>query len=318
MLQHVMEPTLCRIAGEYPFKPHAYLRHYGVRQEAIDKYFRDRVEGLIDSGATLVQYGHDAAAIYRHSQFDTDILGLKTVKIDYALASSPHHGGLIQSLVTSLNTEQVEYATCRLSGHDAVLLDALEANSFRLVDGYLVLINNGTHIQSGMLGELASGLDVSIRTARASDIPALQETMAPTFVYSRFFRDSILSQSSAIQMHREWIRNAVLGRVAEAVFIAETDGTPVGFIAVEMERDASEYFGKRIGHIALIGTDPRYRGRHIALALTHHAFNGWFQSQGADLVRIETQLINVPATRTYENAGFRLVDSAFTMRWAKA
>jgi ribosomal protein S18 acetylase RimI-like enzyme len=116
-------------------------------------------------------------------------------------------------------------------------------------------------------------------------------------------------------MHREWIANSIRGQIADQVLVAEYRGIPVGFVTLEIDKDASKCLGRGVGHIPLIGTHPSYRGRGIAVTLTEAAIGGFFKKNRVDLVRIETQLSNIPASRTYEKLGFRIVDAGQTLRW---
>lgn len=240
--------------------------------------------------------------LYNILDLDTNVLGFKTVKVLSIKAEYSSKKILIKKIIESFKKQKVQYATIRVNLNDLETIDTLENEGFRIVDVYLFLLKR---IE---IGGQAEKLNVHIREASLADVKKLQDDIAPTFIYSRFFTDPLIKKNSAIRMHKIWIENCIKGKAAEKVYVAIVDGACAGFIAVEM--DGNE------GHITLIGVSPKYRGRKISQALTLYAVSNWFIKRGAKFIRIETQLTNIPATKVYESLGFRLFDSALTLRWS--
>jgi len=242
-------------------------------------------------------------AVYRILDLDSGILGFKTAKVDSIKTEKTSKKILIQKLIKSFVREKVEYVTFRLNAKDLTMINILEGEGFRLVDEYLILIKE--------LGKKEQGEEyfVKIREAGSGDSERLQEEIGPAFIYSRFFNDPLIKKDAAIRMHKIWINNCIEGKAAEKVFVAEEEGECAGFIAVEVVGTE--------GHIPLIGVSPKHQGKKISRQLTLYAINNWFRKKGVKSVRIETQLANIPAVRAYENLGFRLTDSAVTLRWAQ-
>lgn len=92
----------------------------------------------------------------------------------------------------------------------------------------------------------------------------------------------------------------VLADPADRVWVAETDGEAVGFVA------ATLHHGTGIGEIHMIAVDPRHQGGGIGTALTEKATD-WFQASGMRVAMIETggDPGHAPARRIYETAGYR-------------
>ena len=301
------------------FRPAEYLMHFGVSNEKLIDYFRYEVNRLMDVGASIVTIEDEKAkygfALFRKSDFDSKILNKKVGKVDQIAITSEtqleHIRQLILSLLEEFKSADLDYVTCRISAANIDVIHELEKNGFVIVDQYLVLLNDmHSHIEG-------NSFQIPIRIAKDEDIESLQKHIAPTFRYSRFFRDTIISEEAAVEMHEEWIKNSVLKKVADCVFVADIEDTAAGFVSVEVDRDIEEHLGIKMGHIPLIGTNPLYRGRKIGQSLTQYVLDHWFKKEDVRYVRIETQLINIPATRTYEHMGFRLVDAAITLRWKK-
>lgn len=242
-------------------------------------------------------------ATYKVLDLDSDILGFKTAKVISIQTKDSLKKILIQKLIKSFRNEKIRYATFRLNANDFVTINILEEEGFRLVDEYLILKKEiGKREQN-------QTQSIEIREANAADSEKLQNELGSVFIYSRFFNDPLIKKDAARKMHELWINNCILGKTSEKVFVGEVGGKCVGFIAVEMD-------GKE-GHIPLIGVSPKHRGKGISQQLTVYVINNWFIKRDAKLLRIETQLTNIPAARAYENMDFRLTDSAVTLRWAQ-
>jgi len=86
------------------------------------------------------------------------------------------------------------------------------------------------------------------------------------------------------------------------VWVADVDGTAVGFVAVKVfdpKRD--------MGEISILAVDPDYRGGGIGTALTEFALDR-LKDAGMKVAMVETggDPGHAPARRTYEKAGFVL------------
>jgi ribosomal protein S18 acetylase RimI-like enzyme len=127
------------------------------------------------------------------------------------------------------------------------------------------------------------------------------------FTYSRFHLDPFLTREQANQIKTEWVRNYLLGRRGEQLLVAESDGVPVGFLAVL----AAEAKGRSCRVIDLIGVSAAHQGRGVGESLISHFIQ---DSAGrCDLLRVGTQVANTAAARLYERCGFRLGESAYVL-----
>ncbi len=83
------------------------------------------------------------------------------------------------------------------------------------------------------------------------------------------------------------------------VWVAESDGRPIGFVAVIINDDTET------GEIYMIAVDPDYQNRGIGLALVTFAVDR-IAERGMALAEIGTggDPGHAPARRVYEKAGF--------------
>jgi ribosomal protein S18 acetylase RimI-like enzyme len=93
--------------------------------------------------------------------------------------------------------------------------------------------------------------------------------------------------------------------VANHVWVAETGGSVVGFVAVRVHDD------RRIGEIEMLAVGPDAQNNGVGTALTELALR-WIRDAGVPVAMVGTGADpgHAPARRTYEKAGLTLVPMA--------
>ena len=172
---------------------------------------------------------------------------------------------------------------------DAQTVRAAESHGFALVDVRVTLRRNA---------EVTGPADPRIRAAREDDIPALETIASVSHRDARFYFDGRFPVERCDQLYATWIANSCRG-FAQAVFVAEIDGTPAGYITCH--RDGTK------GSIGLLAVAEASGGSGLGPALVGAAI-AWFAQAGCTNVTVVTQGRNVRAQRTYERCGF-VVDS---------
>lgn len=142
---------------------------------------------------------------------------------------------------------------------------------------------------------------LEIRPAEARDEAALAGLARQAHTDTRFFFDPHFSSTRAAELYAAWVRRG-LAEDPFRVFLAERDGSPVGYVLVKT--DPLE--------IDLIAVEQAARGDGIGSALVAEAIG--VSPNGT--VRVVTQARNVAALRLYESFGFRVVKTeAWYHRW---
>ena len=148
---------------------------------------------------------------------------------------------------------------------------------------------------------------IVVREIRPADYPQILDVAEHCFRYSRFHLDPFFAREQANRIKREWVRNYILGRRGERMFVAESEGIPVGFLAVL----AGEVKGRSCRVIDLIGVSASHQGQGLGQELVDH-FRQFYAGK-CDLLRVGTQAANIPSARLYERCGFRLAESAYVL-----
>jgi ribosomal protein S18 acetylase RimI-like enzyme len=151
-----------------------------------------------------------------------------------------------------------------------------------------------------------------IREFRKDDLGAIIELSLrgwePVFASVR----QVLGDTIFLRLHPDWkadqadeVRSACNNRERD-IFVAETDGRPVGFVVVALNA-----FHEGMGAIEIIGVDPDYQRRGISSRLTEFAIEH-MRRRGMDIAVVETggDPGHQPARAAYEAAGFTLLPIA--------
>lgn len=117
--------------------------------------------------------------------------------------------------------------------------------------------------------------------------------------FSRFRIDPALPAGSWRRMYSAWVRNSLSGQLSDAVLVERADGRIIGMITVS-------HSGKR-GQIGLFAVDHRWRGRGIGHRLLDAALQRC-RAEGCDELVVVTQGGNIAACRSYERAGYCVIE----------
>lgn len=231
---------------------------------------------------------------WKKDLFDSTILDFPVAKIEN-ITSSVEENNVI-ALISDLKKHNIRYASCRIHANNFLLIHQLERAGFILVDG---LIDLNKEIKSTDSFSSAQ----HIRRAEDIDIPLLKNLASTVFYLNRLYNDPYIKRESANLFYATWIENSVKKVVADQVFIWEEHDKLVGFITL-----------KNNGNIPLLGVGESYRGKGISRKLLSHALLE-LQKMGSKQAMIETQIGNVPAIRSYQSCGFKILDTHLTFSW---
>ena len=153
---------------------------------------------------------------------------------------------------------------------------------------------------------------IEIREFHHDDLEAVVElslrAWAPVFASLR----DVLGDDIFLRLHPDWeagqaeaVRSSCTNEERD-VFVAVAEERPVGFVAIALNA-----FHERMGVIDIIGVDPAYQRRGIALQLTDFAIEQ-MRGRGMDIAVVETggDAGHAPARAAYESAGFTLLPIA--------
>lgn len=206
--------------------------------------------------------------------------------------------------------------TARAGPWDTTWIHALESSGFRLVD---TLVTWELGLEKPPSVRSASPV-LRIRPAAAADVPALRGIAKRAFAdrtiwFDRFHADPRMPEGRADALYETWIQNSVTpptpqDSMADAAWVAETQGVLAGFLTGRLSHTASE----SLGVVSLNAVDAPYRGRGVYRVLVDTALL-WFRQQGCRSVRVRTNVASHPVHRTWQRLGATMVSVEHTFHW---
>src|SRR5215210_727104 len=124
--------------------------------------------------------------------------------------------------------------------------------------------------------------------------------------------EQVLGSEIFRRLHPDWREDQrraveeVCAAKRERVWVAEVDGTAVGFVAIELHHPE-----RSMGEISMLAVDPDYQGGGIGTALSEFALDR-LEDAGMKVAMVETggDPGHAAARRTYEKAGYVLLPIA--------
>jgi dTDP-4-amino-4,6-dideoxy-D-galactose acyltransferase len=177
---------------------------------------------------------------------------------------------------------------------DALTTRLAEEHGFRLVDVRVTLTRSPAS-SAGVRGIPAGG-GLVVRRARLADVTTLQSIARASHHGTRFYHDPGFAPHLCEALYETWIQRSCEG-YADAVFVAESNGSPVGYVSCHVVEEP------RTGRIGLAGVSRQVQNKGVGQTLVLNALD-WFADQGAAEVSVVTQGRNVAAQRLYQRCGF--------------
>lgn len=148
---------------------------------------------------------------------------------------------------------------------------------------------------------------VTVRDGLSEQREAILAIAESCFVYSRFHLDPQIPDTIANAVKRDWVNNYYTRQRGDRLFVAETEGRPVGFLAAIRGLVGND----RAWIIDLMGVHRGYQRRGVGLRLVETFVRE--RPADAGVVRVGTQAANVPSISLYEKCGFHVADTTYVL-----
>jgi len=246
------------------------------------------------------------------SVWDTNHFNISIVKSSYLLfkrdVDVKSRVNAFSVLKEHLKKENIQLFILRIPLQDTKTIYAIEQENANLADVLITLMLRTSDYTKSNLRYAKFKNRYIIETANKDDIHELMMLAANIFEFDHFHNDPRLPREKSDSLFSEWIKNSIIGKLADVVFVARVQEKIAGFITCKIKYINSKYF---YGVIDLIGVSEKYRQRGLGLNLMKKAIY-WFIDNNVPCVFIGTQASNIPALRLYEKLGFRIVSTEGT------
>jgi ribosomal protein S18 acetylase RimI-like enzyme len=145
----------------------------------------------------------------------------------------------------------------------------------------------------------------AVRRATAADLPALGALGASLLrAHHAFDPQRFMAPRGNPEAGYAWFLGTQLKERDVAVFVAERNGSVIGYVYAGLEPESWKELRDTAGFIHDVVVAPEARRLGVASALIDTAF-GWFRSIGAPRVVLWTAAKNDGAQRFFAHIGFR-------------
>jgi ribosomal protein S18 acetylase RimI-like enzyme len=175
-----------------------------------------------------------------------------------------------------------------------------DCNHLQRLNFFLVDTNIQLQKLSDKSSLLANNLDV--RFSKSSDQDAVLKIAANSFTYDRFHNDPDITQEAAEKIKVEWAKNYFMNARGDWMVVVEEGGVIFGFLQLLRGVDGALI-------IDLIAVDQNYRNKGAAQKMISFAMRNC--ETKTEVVRVGTQLANLPSISLYLKMGFTVISASY-------
>jgi GNAT superfamily N-acetyltransferase len=148
-------------------------------------------------------------------------------------------------------------------------------------------------------------METVIRFAEPRDLPALGRLGAQLVRgHHAFDRDRFMAPGPDVESGYAWFLGTQLEEPDVVIYVAEADGTVVGYVFAGIEPQSWKELREEAGFIHDLLVEESARGQGIATRLLEAA-STWLEDRGSPRVMLWTAEKNPAAQRLFERAGYR-------------
>lgn len=294
--------------AKYKLTPTNPLANLGIDNAKLTEFYVNSLYELLKKGGKIYASAEKGKIVSLlsliNSEWDTEILGLKSAKIANAFAQNYDEGYLLAKKAIEDNKE-IGFIFTKVPVCQKPLASALCSAGFDKITADITL--------RATPKEYAIKTNYVVRSASVDDKQALQNITLGAYRNSRLYVDKNMPSGAGDKIYRCWVENAFNG-AAGNIIVVENKNSVLGYITCVLDQKLEKYTNCRIGHIDLIAVDSNARAKGVGTLLVQSAL-GWFAKQKASYVLVETQTNNKAALKLYHNAGFKNFLEQFSLHY---
>lgn len=235
------------------------------------------------------------------------ISALDTQRFGFPVAKVNQYPKDPELTIQELKSQGVQLVLSKIPLQEITLINQLEQLGFELRD---VQATYRLPLAKELSPIISDTSTITIREVVESDIQALEKMAYDSFYnYGHYARNPKLDKSTCADIYADWIRNSCTQpQVADVVFVAVTEETPVGFLS--FKRGANHEGSFAAGGIGAMLASQRNKG--IFKLLTHHGAL-WAQHQQLDWVEHNVLIDNTPVNKSLSKSGYTMANTFVTL-----
>ena len=230
---------------------------------------------------------HDPCELLK---WDTDFFGFRIARVRGDSLSE----ALVKGIDSWYRKEKVRCLYFLSRADDPETTRLAEDNGFRMVDIRVTLrYKAGEESDERRVGHTSAA---TIRPARPEDLPSMKRLSGDIFHDTRFYFDPNFPRPLCDSLYEAWLERSCRG-YADAVLVAELEGSPVGFSTCHLDGETGT------GRIGITAVDRNFQGRGIGSQLIQSTLD-WYSERGVTEIFTVVQGRNVATLHFDQRCGF--------------
>ena len=313
LLEKSVPKGLTELVNEYQFKPY---QEYEIENSRLVSYVIDDISKNLSSKDNFSLVAEKMGELVglvslEKLDWDTKHFGIQMAKIEYLIAKGEYSdcfelkSALLSNLLTKCSERGIIHLTARVHTEDISSIHALESSGFRIMDTR-IMYSLDLRRKRMVHEPVSSKTSCCVRQFKQNDVDKLANIALESFkggrvATDRFHADPSLSREKSDQLYVKWVVNSCQG-LADAVFVSEIDGIPVGYITCKVYNLQSQKLGVRFGSmiISAVSLSARQKGVYNTM---FDAGLRWLADR-VDIVEVGTQIGNYLVQRVWTKFGF--------------
>jgi RimJ/RimL family protein N-acetyltransferase len=297
----------------YPFKP--CFQYPRFNRRVLSEMFLNEIKNTAaDQENHIIALTENnrrvALCIVRKSGVESEVFHKKIYAVTHLISEGSYSDSVSnkQKLLRFFARHfmgDIGMVSCRANSEDLSTIHALEKEAYRCMDSLVTY----TFDLKKQRPERKT-CPCRIRPARKNDVAPLKKIVRDSQFSDRFHNDPNIPREESDRLYETFIGNAMNGKGADMILVAECDDKAAGFNTIENQNRLYTPFGIHIGSFVLNAVAPEYRNRGIYSNLMNESLH--YLEDRADLVEIRTHSGNLPVHRALPGIGFRLSLSQLT------
>jgi len=287
------------------FKPYFYLQRFD--DSTLSRFLLSKVKEAAardDSEILLAVVDGRAVgfAVLRKLSWDSDFFGFGCAALEHLVAAGDYAESLdTKSILLGGVDEICRRWKIRNISARAALADLSTVHSMEKCGFTTAGVLSALFWENGQPIRRLKTL-YGVRPFRQGDIEMLEATARGSMRWDRFHADSRFPKEKSDLLYAQLTRNLCLGKICDAVLVADRDDKPVGFVACKILHDDNAHLPLRLGFFRFMAVSQK-AGIGAGVAL-HETALGWF-CERADIVLGITQVQNIPNLKINLRYGHR-------------
>jgi len=298
-------------------EPYRYYSDF-VPQRALQTLGKARVRRLIEKvGQDIVVFVEMGRALgaggWSALPIDSEQFGVGAGQIEFLVSEGSYRESckiktwLLEKIVEECRSRDVRHVTAHVEPNDQATIHSLEKAGFEMIEGVQTFTLTLRAHQPFDRPAFPSRLFIP------TDLDQVLDIARSAYVFDRFHADTVLSKEVADAANEVWVRNACMGRSADAMVVVNDGSNVVGYASCKVDPEAADCLGISLGSITTVATAIPMRRKGVGRSAVLAALD-WFRQHRVGAVDAGIQLQNIPAARLYERCGFQQADISLTFR----